>query len=197
VVFTPEGPLKSDYRRFNIAGVAAGDDYAAIRQALQRRYSRVKRGEAPVPDLLLVDGGTGQLAEAQGVLNELELEGVEIAAVAKGPSRRPGLERLFLAGRSEALILPRDSGALHLVQQVRDEAHRFAIAGHRQRRGKARRVSPLEGIPGLGPKRRRQLLNELGGMQGVVSSGVEDLARVQGISRDLAHRIYDALHPTD
>ncbi len=197
VVFTPEGPLKSDYRRFNIAGVAAGDDYAAIRQALQRRYSRVKRGEAPVPDLLLVDGGLGQLAEAQGVLNELELEGVEVAAVAKGASRRPGLERLFLAGRSEALILPRDSGALHLVQQVRDEAHRFAITGHRQRRAKARRVSPLEGIPGLGPKRRRQLLNELGGMHGVVSSGVEDLARVQGISRDLAHRIYDALHPAD
>ena len=197
VVFTPEGPLKSDYRRFNIAGVAAGDDYAAIRQALQRRYSRIKRGEAPVPDLLLVDGGLGQLAEAQGVLNELELEGVEVAAVAKGTSRRPGLERMFLAGRSEALILPRDSGALHLVQQVRDEAHRFAIAGHRQRRAKARRVSPLEGIPGLGPKRRRQLLNELGGMHGVVSSGVEDLARVQGISRDLAHRIYDALHPAD
>lgn len=197
VVFTPEGPLKSDYRRFNIAGVAAGDDYAAIRQALQRRYSRIKRGEAPVPDLLLVDGGLGQLAEAQGVLNELELEGVEVAAVAKGTSRRPGLERLFLAGRSEALILPRDSGALHLVQQVRDEAHRFAITGHRQRRAKARRVSPLEGIPGLGPKRRRQLLNELGGMHGVVSSGVEDLARVQGISRDLAHRIYDALHPAD
>ena len=197
VVFTPEGPLKSDYRRFNIAGVAAGDDYAAMRQALQRRYSRVKRGEAPLPDLLLVDGGKAQLAEAQGVLNELELEGVELAAVAKGPSRRPGLEKVFLAGQPEALILPRDSGALHLVQQVRDEAHRFAIAGHRQRRAKARRVSPLEGIPGLGPKRRRQLLNELGGMHGVLAAGVEDLARVQGISRDLAHRIYDALHPAD
>lgn len=197
VVFTAEGPLKSDYRRFNISGVAAGDDYAALRQALSRRYARLKRGEAPLPDLLLVDGGLGQLAEAQGVLAELQLDGVEIAAVAKGPTRRPGLERLFLAGQPEALILPRNSGALHLVQQIRDEAHRFAIAGHRARRGKARRVSPLEGIAGLGPRRRRQLLNELGGMHGVLAAGVEDLARVQGISRDLAHRIYDALHPAD
>jgi excinuclease ABC subunit C len=197
VVFTAEGPLKSDYRRFNIAGVAAGDDYAALRQALHRRYSRLKKGEAPLPDLLLVDGGIGQLAEAQAVLNELELEGVELAAVAKGPTRRPGLERLFLAGQPAALILPRDSGALHLVQQVRDEAHRFAITGHRQRRARLRRVSPLEGISGLGPKRRKQLLSVLGGMQGVVSAGVEDLARVEGISRDLAQRIYDALHPAD
>lgn len=197
VVFTAEGPLKSDYRRFNISGVAAGDDYAALRQALMRRYSRLKRGEAPLPDLLLVDGGLGQLAEAQGVLADLQLDGVEIAAVAKGPTRRPGLERLFLAGQPEPLILPRDSGALHLVQQVRDEAHRFAIAGHRARRARTRRVSPLEGIAGLGPRRRRQLLNELGGMQGVLAAGVEDLARVQGISRDLAHRIYDTLHPAE
>jgi excinuclease ABC subunit C len=197
VVFNPEGPLKSDYRRFNIAGIAAGDDYAAMRQALLRRYSRVKRGEAPTPDLLLVDGGAGQLAEAQAVLNELQLDGIELVAVAKGPTRRPGLERLFLAGQPEPLILPRNSGALHLVQQVRDEAHRFAIAGHRQRRARVRRVSPLEGISGLGPKRRRQLLGELGGMQGVVAAGVEDLTRVQGISRDLAQRIYDALHPAD
>jgi len=197
VVFTAEGALKSDYRRFNIAGVAAGDDYAALRQALMRRYSRLKRGEAPMPELLLVDGGAGQLAEAQAVLNELQLDGVELVAVAKGPTRRPGLERLFLAGQAEPLILPRDSGALHLVQQIRDEAHRFAIAGHRQRRARTRRVSPLEGIAGLGPKRRRQLLSELGGMQGVVAAGVDDLARVQGISRDLAQRIYDALHPAD
>ncbi|MFU8895509.1 MAG: excinuclease ABC subunit UvrC [Gammaproteobacteria bacterium] len=197
VVFAAEGPLKSDYRRFNISGVAAGDDYAAMRQALMRRYSRLKRGEAPVPDLLLVDGGAGQLAEAQAVLNELQLDGVELVAIAKGPTRRPGLERLFLAGQPEPLILERGSGALHLVQQVRDEAHRFAIAGHRQRRARTRRVSPLEGIPGLGPKRRRQLLGEFGGMQGVLAAGMEDLARVKGISRDLAQRIYDALHPAD
>jgi excinuclease ABC subunit C len=197
VVFAAEGPLKSDYRRFNIAGVAAGDDYAALRQALMRRYSRIKRGEAPMPDLLLIDGGAGQLAEAQAVLNELQLDGVELVAVAKGPTRRPGLERLFLAGQPGPLILPRSSGALHLVQQIRDEAHRFAIAGHRQRRAKVRRVSPLEGIAGLGPKRRRQLLSELGGMQGVLAAGAEDLARVQGISRELAQRIYDTLHPAD
>jgi excinuclease ABC subunit C len=197
VVFTAEGPLKSDYRRFNIAGVAAGDDYAALRQALMRRYSRLKRGEGALPELLLLDGGAGQLAEAQAVLNELQLDGVELVAVAKGPTRRPGLERLFLAGQPAPLILPRESGALRFVQQVRDEAHRFAITGHRQRRARVRRVSPLEGIPGLGPKRRRQLLKELGGMQGVVAAGVEDLARVQGISRELAQRLYDALHPAD
>lgn len=197
VVFTTEGPLKADYRRFNISGVGPGDDYGALRQALTRRYSRLKRGEAAMPDLLLIDGGAGQLAEAQAVLNELQLDGVELAAIAKGPTRRPGLERLFLAGQPTPLILPRASGALHLVQQVRDEAHRFAIAAHRQRRSKTRRVSPLEGIAGLGPKRRRALLSELGGMQGVVSAGVADLARVQGISRDLAQRIYDALHPVD
>lgn len=197
VVFNTEGPLKADYRRFNISGVAAGDDYAALRQALARRYSRLKQGEAPVPDLLLIDGGAGQLAEAQSVLNELQMDGVELVAVAKGPTRRPGLERLFLAGQPAPLILPRSSGALHLIQQVRDEAHRFAIAAHRQRRAKTRRVSPLEGIAGLGPKRRRQLLSELGGMQGVVSAGVADLARVQGISPSLAQRIYDTLHPVD
>jgi excinuclease ABC subunit C len=195
VVFNAEGPLKSDYRHFNISGVAAGDDYAALRQALLRRYSRIKRGEAPLPDLLLIDGGAGQLAGAQAVLNELELEGVELVAIAKGATRRPGLERLFLAGHPEPLILPRDSGALHLIQQVRDEAHRFAISGHRQRRARSRRVSPLEGIAGLGPKRRRQLLIELGGMQGVQSAGVADLAKVQGISQALAQRIYDTLHP--
>jgi excinuclease ABC subunit C len=197
VVFGAEGPLKSDYRRFNIGDVAPGDDYAALRQALTRRYSRLKRGEAPWPDLLLVDGGRGQLAEARAALDELQLEGVELVAVAKGETRRPGLERLFLAGRRQALILPRDSGALHLIQQIRDEAHRFAIAGHRQRRARTRRVSSLEDIAGLGPKRRRSLLNEFGGMQGVVAAGVTDLARVSGISRALAQRIYDALHPAD
>jgi excinuclease ABC subunit C len=197
VVFGAEGPLKSDYRRFNIGDVAPGDDYAAMRQALTRRYSRLKRGEAPWPDLLLVDGGRGQLAEARAALDELQLEGVELVAVAKGETRRPGLERLFLAGRRQALILPRDSGALHLIQQIRDEAHRFAIAGHRQRRARTRRVSSLEDIAGLGPKRRRSLLNEFGGMQGVVAAGVTDLARVSGISRALAQRIYDALHPAD
>jgi len=197
VVFGPEGAVKSDYRRFNIEGIEPGDDYAAMHQALLRRYSRLKRGEAPLPDVLFVDGGRGQLAQATEVLEELQLEGVQAVAVAKGPGRKPGMEQLFLAGRPRPLILPRDSAALHLVQQIRDEAHRFAIAGHRNRRGKTRRTSPLEAIPGLGPKRRRELLKEFGGLRGVVSAGVADLARVHGISRPLAERIYEALHPSE
>ncbi|MEJ2515047.1 MAG: excinuclease ABC subunit UvrC [Gammaproteobacteria bacterium] len=197
VVFGPEGAQKSDYRRFNIEGVEPGDDYQAMEQALSRRYQRLKRGEGVLPDILFVDGGRGQLARATGVLQELQVEGVQVVAVAKGPSRKPGAEQLFLADRKRPLILPRDSAALHLIQQIRDEAHRFAIAGHRHRRGKARRSSPLEDIPGLGPKRRRALLNEFGGFREVAAAGIEDLARVPGISRGLAERIYETLHPAD
>ncbi len=193
VVFGPEGPLKSDYRRFNITGVQAGDDYAAMRQALDRRYTRVQKGEAPVPDLLIVDGGKGQLTQAESVLEELQLEGITLLGVAKGPSRRPGKEQLFLSGHERPSILPANSPALHLVQQIRDEAHRFAIAGHRASRGKARRTSPLEAIAGLGPKRRRELLKQFGGLQGVQQAGVEDLARVKGISQALAERIHATL----
>ena len=197
VVFGPEGAIKSDYRRFNIADVEAGDDYGAMRQALLRRYTRVKRGEAPLPDLVLVDGGKGQLAQAEQVMTELQIEGLEIVGVAKGRSRRPGQERLFRPGSARALSLPASSPALRLIQQVRDEAHRFAIAGHRQRRGKARQRSVLEEIAGLGPKRRSALLREFGGLQGVERASVEDLAAVKGISRDLAGRIYQRLHPAD
>jgi excinuclease ABC subunit C len=193
VVFGPEGPLKSDYRRFNITGVQAGDDYAAMRQALDRRYTRVQKGEAPVPDLLIVDGGKGQLAQAESVLEELQLEGITLLGVAKGPSRKPGKEQLFLSGHERPSILPANSPALHLVQQIRDEAHRFAIAGHRASRGKARRSSALEAIAGLGPKRRRELLRQFGGLQGVQQAGVEDLARVKGISQALAERIHATL----
>ncbi len=193
VVFGPEGPLKSDYRRFNITGVQAGDDYAAMRQALDRRYTRVQKGEAPVPDLLIVDGGKGQLTQAESVLEELQLEGITLLGVAKGPSRKPGKEQLFLSGHERPSILPANSPALHLVQQIRDEAHRFAIAGHRASRGKARRTSPLEAIAGLGPKRRRELLKQFGGLQGVQQAGVEDLARVKGISQALAERIHATL----
>ena len=138
VVFGRDGPLKSDYRRFNIEGLAPGDDYGAMRQALSRRYARIKKGEAPMPDLLLIDGGAGQLAEAVKVLSELEIEGVAVAGVAKGADRRPGQERLFLPHQDLPIILPPDSPALHLIQRIRDEAHRFAITGHRQRRAKAR-----------------------------------------------------------
>jgi excinuclease ABC subunit C len=196
VVFGPEGPLKSDYRRFNIEGLAPGDDYGAMRQALSRRYARIKKGEAPMPDLLLIDGGPGQLAEAISVLKELEIEGVCIAGVAKGADRRPGQERLFLAGEDTPRVLPPDSPALHLIQRVRDEAHRFAITGHRQRRAKARTHSVLETVPGLGPRKRRELLRQFGGLQGVVRAGVDDLAKVHGIGRKLAQSIYDTLHAT-
>ncbi len=194
VVFGPEGAIKSDYRRFNIEGLAPGDDYGALRQALSRRYARIKKGEAPMPDLLLIDGGPGQLAEAVKVLQELEIEGVRVAGVAKGADRRPGQERLFVPERDTPIVLPPDSPALLLIQRVRDEAHRFAITGHRQRRAKARTQSILETVPGLGPRRRRELLKQFGGLQGVARAGVDDLAKVRGISRKLAQAIYETLH---
>jgi excinuclease ABC subunit C len=194
VVFGDEGPVKSQYRRFNIRGVAPGDDYGAMHQALTRRYLRVKRGEAPVPDVLLIDGGKGQVAEAARVLEEMQLEGITVVGVAKGPSRRPGQEQLFLLSREAAVILPADSAALHLIQQVRDEAHRFAITGHRQRRAAARTTSVLESIAGLGPKKRRDLLLQFGGLQGVARASVDELAGVRGINRTLAQRVYETLH---
>jgi excinuclease ABC subunit C len=194
VVFTAAGPLKSDYRRFNIEGVEPGDDYGAMRQALGRRYARIKKGEVPLPDLLLIDGGPGQLAQAIAVLQELQIEGVAMVGVSKGVDRRPGQERLFLAHQELPTILPPDSAALHLIQRIRDEAHRFAIAGHRQRRAKARKESVLETVPGLGPRKRRELLRQFGGLQGVARAGMEDLEKVHGISRKLAQAIYETLH---
>jgi len=194
VVFNQAGPLKSDYRRFNLTPASGGDDYAAMGEALRRRYARVKKGEVPMPDILFVDGGKGQLAEALTVLDELELDWLQVVAVAKGKTRKPGMEQLFLAGLSTPTILPSDSPALHLIQQIRDEAHRFAITGHRQRRAKARKTSRLEEIPGLGPKRRRELLKQFGGLQGIRGAGVDDLVKVRGISRALAERIYNNLH---
>ena len=195
VVFNQAGALKSDYRRFNLSPEAVGDDYGAMREALERRYERVRKGEVAMPDVLFVDGGKGQLAQALSVLDKLELGWLQVVAVAKGRSRKAGMEQLFLAGQSAPTILPADSPALHLIQQIRDEAHRFAITGHRQRRAKARRTSQLEEIPGLGPKRRRELLKQFGGLQGVRNAGVDDLVKVRGISRTLAERIYDNLHP--
>jgi excinuclease ABC subunit C len=194
VVFDSNGPLKAQYRRFNIDGLAPGDDYGAMYQALTRRYTRLKKGEGAVPDVLFIDGGRGQLREAEKVLEELQVEGVTLVGVAKGPARRPGLEQLFLSGHAVPLILAPDSPALHLVQQIRDEAHRFAITGHRQRRARARRTSVLESVPGLGPKRRQQLLKQFGGLQGITRAGVEDLASIHGISRELAQRIYELFH---
>jgi excinuclease ABC subunit C len=194
VVFNTAGALKSDYRRFNLTPQSAGDDYSAMSEALRRRYTRIKKGEVPTPDVLFVDGGKGQLSEAMKVLGELELDWITVVGVAKGRSRRPGAEQLFRPGESRAMTLPPDSPALLLIQQIRDEAHRFAITGHRQRRAKARRTSRLEEIPGLGPKRRRELLRQFGGLQGVTGAGVDDLVEVHGISRKLAETIYNALH---
>jgi excinuclease ABC subunit C len=194
VVFNAAGPLKSDYRRFNLKPDSAGDDYAAMAEALRRRYTRVKKGEVPTPDVLFVDGGKGQLAEAMTVLGELELDWLNVVAVAKGRARKVGAERLFLPGKKTAIQLPSNSPALLLIQQIRDEAHRFAITGHRARRSKSRKTSRLEQIPGLGPKRRRELLRQFGGLQGVIGAGIDDLAKVRGISRSLAESIYNDLH---
>jgi len=194
VVFGPEGPLKSDYRRFNIKGIEAGDDYAAMNQVLRRRYAHVAKGEAKMPDVLFIDGGRGQLAQALGVLEELGLEGLRVVGVAKGEGRKPGRESLYLPERDTPLKLPPSSPALHLIQQIRDEAHRFAITGHRNRREKRRTASPLEDIRGLGPKRRRDLLRQFGGLQALARAGVDDLARVRGISRQLARTIYERFH---
>jgi excinuclease ABC subunit C len=195
VVFDAEGPRKSDYRRFNIEGITPGDDYAAMHQALSRRYTRVKQGEYPVPDLLFIDGGRGQIGSVAEALQELGLSGIAVVGVSKGPDRRPGTEQLWLLGQGTPVILPADSPAMHLIEQIRDEAHRFAITGHRQRRAKARTASVLEDIGGVGPKRRQRLLKAFGGMRGLARAGVEDLAQVDGISRELAQRIHDALHP--
>jgi excinuclease ABC subunit C len=194
VVFDESGPRKSDYRRFNIEGVAAGDDYAAMRQALVRRFQRLKEGEGVRPDVLLVDGGKGQLNLAREVFAELGVSGVTLVGVAKGTTRKAGLETLFLETVESTLDLDGSSPALHLIQHVRDEAHRFAITGHRTRRDKARRTSTLEGIPGVGPKRRRELLRFFGGLQGVKQASREELARVPGISATLAEAIHRALH---
>lgn len=194
VVFGPEGPIKSDYRRFNVHGVAPGDDYAALTQALTRRYRRVQAGEGKLPDLLLIDGGKGQRACAEAVLQELHVTGVKLVAVAKGPERKPGREQLFLSDSGVPTILPADSPALHVIQQIRDEAHRFAITGHRKRRARSRVTSTLEEIPGIGAKRRQALLRNLGGLRSVARAGIEELSRVPGISPELARRIYEVFH---
>jgi excinuclease ABC subunit C len=195
VVFGVEGALKSDYRRFNISGIQPGDDYAAMYQALTRRYKRVRDGEIVKPDVLLIDGGKGQLAEAAKALEELGVEGVTLIGVAKGADRRAGQEQLFLLGQDTPTILPPDSRALHLIQRVRDEAHRFAIAGHRRKRAKRHSQSILETIPGLGPVKRRELLKQFGGLQGILRAGIDDFIQIRGLGRELAQVIYEHLHP--
>jgi excinuclease ABC subunit C len=195
VVFGPEGPMKSEYRRFNIAGIQPGDDYAAMNQALTRRYKRVRDGEVAAPDVLLIDGGKGQLSEAAKALEELGVGGIRLIGVAKGADRRPGQEQLFTLDQVIPTLLPPDSSALHLIQRVRDEAHRFAITGHRRRRAKRHSQSILETIPGLGPVKRRELLKQFGGMQGILRAGVDDFVQIRGLGRELAEAIYEHLHP--
>ena len=193
MVFDLAGPRKSDYRKFNIREGVAGDDYAAMHEALSRRYSRLKREEGALPDILLIDGGKGQVAQALSVLAEVQIDGITVIGIAKGTTRKPGLETLIVHDGTRELRLAPDSPALHLLQHVRDEAHRFAIEAHRRSRGRARRASPLERISGIGAKRRQRLIQHFGGLQGIARAGVDDLQRVPGISRELAQRIHDEL----
>ena len=194
VVFNREGPSKSEYRKFNIEGITPGDDYAAMLQALTRRYTRIKKGEGKLPDILFIDGGKGQLTQAGMVMQELDVTDVLVVGVAKGVERRPGMEQLFILGDKQPIHLGGDSLALHLIQQIRDEAHRFAITSHRKRRNKSRTMSPLEGIAGLGPKRRQSLLKHFGGMRGIERASEQELAKVTGISKQLAQSIHEILH---
>ena len=193
VVFDNQGPAKSLYRRFNITGITPGDDYAAMRQALLRRFKHAGELEHRAPDVLLIDGGLGQLHIAEQVISELQIPNIVLVGVAKGEGRKPGLETLHIPGK-KPIHLPTDALALHLIQQIRDEAHRFAITGHRQRRDKKRRTSTLEEIPGIGAKRRRDLLLHFGGIQAINRASLEELAKAPGISLSLAKRIFAAIH---
>ncbi len=194
VVYQGSGMKRSDYRRFNMRDITPGDDYAAMRQAVGRRYDKVASGEGTAPDLILIDGGKGQVASAYAALADLGLTHIPMLGVAKGEERKPGLETLIFPEGREPLQLPPEHPALHLIQEVRDEAHRFAITGHRARRGKARKTSTLEGLPGIGPARRKALVARFGGLPGVLAASAEQLAEVPGVSRELADKIYSALH---
>ena len=194
VVFDINGPVKSRYRRYNLKGITPGDDYAAMKQVLTRRYGRIQAEEGVLPELILIDGGKGQLKQAEDVLVEFGLSGIPVMGVAKGRARRAGYEEWVLPQPYRSYRPGPESPASHLVQQIRDEAHRFAITGHRGRRGKAATRSTLEKIPGIGPRRRRSLLNHFGGLQGVSKAGIEELSSVPGISRLLAEEVFRALH---
>ena len=194
VVYDQSMMQKGDYRRFNITTPVAGDDYGAMREVLQRRYRRLVTGEGKMPDVVLIDGGKGQLGIAREVMDELGISEVTLVGVAKGEGRKPGLEALWIPGRDEPYLLGPDHAGLHLVQQIRDEAHRFAITGHRARRGKARSQSPLENITGVGAKRRQRLLAHFGGLRGLQAASVDELAQIDGVSRALAEKIYQELH---
>ncbi len=194
VVFGRIGMLNSEYRRFNIKNIKPGDDYAAMEQVLTRRYTRIQKEEGVLPDIILIDGGKGQSGRAVAVMQELQLDHIKIIGVSKGPARRAGQEKLILTDERVTMQLGTDSPALHLIQQIRDEAHRFAITGHRQRRKKQSTKSPLEDITGVGSKRRQELIKYFGGYQGIIRAGVDDLSTVPGINKRLAQKIYDTLH---
>ena len=198
VVFGPDGALRNEYRHFNITDIEPGDDYAAMQQALRRRYSRLLKEQRRLPDILFIDGGKGQLSQARAIMDELEIDTAAMlpVGIAKGPERKPGMETLYIGDTHNERHLADDAPGLHLIQQIRDEAHRFAVSGHRGARARSRNRSVLEDIPGLGPKRRAQLLKHFGGLQGVRKAGVEDLAAVPGISTKLARIIYDTTHGT-
>jgi len=193
-VFDKGGMQNSEYRRYNITGITPGDDYAAMRDALTRRYKKVAAGEGKRPDLVFIDGGKGQLGVAVEVMQEVGLADILLVGIAKGEERRPGLEQMFFPDREAPVGLKKDHIGLHLLQQIRDEAHRFAITGHRARRGKARMHSSLEDIEGIGAKRRKALLVRFGGLDGVKNASVDELSQVEGISQMLAEKIYQELH---
>jgi excinuclease ABC subunit C len=195
VVFGPEGAQKSQYRRFNVEGVRPGDDYGALHQAVLRHARHIAAGDSPRPDLLLIDGGRAQVDAVLRALAEAHCEGLTVIGISKGPARRPGQEQFHRNGTELPERLPADSPVLHLLQRLRDEAHRFAITGHRRRRARRYRESILETVAGLGPARRRALLTHFGGLQGVLKASVEDLQRAPGIGAALARTLYDHLHP--
>ena len=194
VVYDRSAMQISEYRRFNITTPKPGDDYGAMREVLQRRYRKLVTTEAKMPDVVLIDGGKGQLGIAIEVMSELGISDVILVGVAKGEARTPGLESLWIPGREQPYLLGPEHAGLHLVQQIRDEAHRFAITGHRARRGKARTQSPLEDIAGVGAKRRQRLLAHFGGLRGLQAASVDELAKIEGISQALAEKIHQELH---
>jgi excinuclease ABC subunit C len=194
VVFDRGDLQNSEYRRYNITGITPGDDYAAMRDVLTRRYKKVAAGEGARPDLIFIDGGKGQLGVAIEVMAEVGLEDILLVGIAKGEDRKPGLETVIFADTGEMLNLEKDNKGLHLLQQIRDEAHRFAITGHRAKRAKARLHSSLEDIEGVGAKRRKALLTRFGGLDGVKNASIDELAQVEGISQSLAESIYGEFH---
>jgi excinuclease ABC subunit C len=194
VVFDKGDLQNGEYRRYNISGITPGDDYAAMRDVLTRRYKKVAAGEGKRPDLVFIDGGKGQLGVAIEVMQEVGLDDILLIGIAKGEERKPGLETMIFSDTGEMVNLPTDNAGLHLLQQIRDEAHRFAITGHRAKRAKARMHSSLEDIDGIGAKRRKALLTRFGGLDGVKSASIDEIAQVDGISQTLAEKIYEQLH---